>query len=63
MPDKASRQRAERRAQHAAEIEASQAEMRKNIAETERLVGESDRMLKRHRKEHEDDERAHGGND
>ena len=48
--------RAERRDRQAAEVEASQANLRKNIAETKRLVGESDAMLKRHRKECEDDE-------
>ena len=49
MPDRKSR--AERRAQHTAEVEASQANLRKSIAETERLVGESDKMLRRHRDE------------
>lgn len=48
--------RAKRRAQHAAEIEASQAEMRKSIAETGRLVDESDEMLARHRREVEADD-------
>lgn len=48
--------RAERRKQHAAEIEASQNDLRKSIAETERLVGESDEMLRRHRRECEQDE-------
>lgn len=48
--------RAERRAQHAEEIEASQAELRKSISETERLVGESDKMLRRHRQECDDDD-------
>ncbi len=50
--------RAERRAQHAEEIEASQAELRKSISETERLVGESDKMLRRHRQECDDDDAA-----
>ena len=49
MPD--AKSRAERRAQHTAEVEASQANLRKSIAETERLVGESDKMLRRHRDE------------
>ena len=48
--------RAERRERQAAEVEASQANLRKNIAETKRLVGESDEMLKRHRKECEDED-------
>lgn len=50
------KQRAERRKQHTAEIEASQDSLRKSIAETERLVGESDDMLRRHRQECEDDD-------
>ena len=50
------KKRAERRKQHAAEIEASQDSLRKSIAETERLVGESDEMLRRHRKECEEDD-------
>lgn len=48
------RDRAERRERHSAEVEASQDGLRKSIAETERLVDESDQMLKRHRKECED---------
>ena len=48
--------RAERRKQHTAEIEASQDSLRKSIAETQRLVGESDEMLRRHRKEREEDD-------
>ena len=52
MPDR--KARAERRAQHAAEVKASQAKLRASIAETERLVGESDMMLRRHRKECDD---------
>jgi hypothetical protein len=47
---------AERRKQHTAEIEASQESLRKNIAETQRLVGESDEMLRRHRKERQEDD-------
>jgi hypothetical protein len=42
--------------QHTAEIEASQDALRKSIAETERLVGESDKMLRRHRRECEEDD-------
>ena len=48
--------RAARRAQQTAEVEASQANLRNSIAETERLVGESEAMLRRHRKECDDDD-------
>lgn len=44
-----------RRLRHTAEIEASQADLRKSIAETDRLVSESDKMLRRHHKECDDD--------
>lgn len=50
--------RASRREQQSTEVEASQAGLRANIAEAKRLVGESDKMLRRHRKECEDDETA-----
>ena len=40
--------RVERR-RHTAETEASQDGLRQSIAETERLVGESEKMLRRHR--------------
>jgi hypothetical protein len=53
--------RAQRRERHTAEIEASQARLRASIAETERLVGESDEMLRRHRKENEEGDRGAGG--
>lgn len=56
MPNK--EKRAERRAQQAREVEASQDTLRASIAETERLVHESDKMLRRHRKESEDAEDA-----
>ncbi len=46
-----SKDRAERRARQSAEVEASQRDLRTSIAETERLVDESDKMLKRHRDE------------
>jgi len=55
MVDKMKRE--ERRAQHAREIEQSQAQLRKSISETERLVCESDKMLRRHRQELEDDDK------
>jgi hypothetical protein len=56
-----SKSRAARRAQHTAEVEASQANLRTSIAETERLVGESDEMLRRHRNECEPYETARAG--
>ena len=56
MPDP--KKRAERRKRQAAEIEASQDSLRRNIAETERLVNESDEMLRRHRRECEEDDGA-----
>ena len=55
MSDK--QKRAERREQHSREVEASQEALRESIAETERLVGESEKMLRRHRKECDDDDR------
>jgi hypothetical protein len=45
--------RAEQRERQAAEVEAGQAALRKSIKETERLVEESDEMLRRHRNEQE----------
>lgn len=54
MPDK--KTRAHRRDQQAREIEASQQGLRASIAETDRLVVESEKMLKRHQKEAEDDD-------
>ena len=50
------RKRAERRANQAREVEESQARLRASIAETERLMDASDEMLKRHRRELEDDD-------
>ena len=47
------KQRAERRERHALEVEASQKAMRESISETERLVGESEKMIRRHRDERE----------
>jgi hypothetical protein len=58
MPDKITR--AERRAQHTFEVKASQAKLRTSIAETERLVGESEQMLRRHRDECDADELRRG---
>ena len=50
------KKRNERRDRHASEIEASQKALRESISETERLVGESDKMLQRHRQETDDDD-------
>jgi hypothetical protein len=55
MSDK--KKRAERREQQSREVEASQKALRESIIETERLVGESEEMLRRHRKECDDDDR------
>ena len=44
------KERAERRARHAADVEESQAALRKSIDETGRLVEESDAMICQHRK-------------
>ena len=55
MSDK-KQERAERRERHAREVEASQRALRESISETERLVGESEKMLRRHRQEREDNE-------
>lgn len=43
--------RRELQARRSAEIEAGQAGLRRSIIEAERLVGESDEMLRRHREE------------
>lgn len=50
--------RAERRDRHSSEVEASQAGLRRSVAETDRLVIASDKMLRRHRKECDEDEGA-----
>jgi hypothetical protein len=47
--------RANRHARHEAEIEASQAALRASVAETDRLIGESEKMLRRHRQENDRD--------
>lgn len=54
MPD--AKRRAARREQQAREVEESQAALRKSIAETQRLVEQSEEMLKRHRLERDSDE-------
>jgi hypothetical protein len=48
------KERAELRDRHAREIEASQKSLRDSISETERLVGQSEKILRRHRQERED---------
>ncbi len=53
--------RAERRDRHAAEVEASQADLRKSISETERLVDESEKMLRRHRTECDEGDAGESG--
>ena len=50
------KKRAERREQQSREVEANQMALRESIAETERLVGESEEMLRRHRRELDDDD-------
>lgn len=52
------KKRAERREQQSREVEASQKALRESITETERLVGESEEMLRRHRQECDDGDRA-----
>lgn len=55
MNEKSDR-RARRISQHSREIEANQEALRRSIAETERLVTESEEMLRRHRQEREEDD-------
>jgi hypothetical protein len=49
MPDPTSRKT--RQDRHAREIEKSQSELRDSISKTQQLLDESDDMLKRHRRE------------
>jgi hypothetical protein len=53
-----SKKRAERRDQQSQEIHANQAKLRESIAESERLVSEAEKILRRHRKECEEDDAA-----
>ncbi len=46
--------RKQRRERHAREVEESQEKLRDSISETERLLSESDEMLKRQRRECDD---------
>ena len=48
--------RASRAVQQSREIEENQEALRRSIAETERLVSQSEDMLRRHRREREDDD-------
>ena len=54
MPGQKTRE--SRRAEHMREVEESQQALRASIAETDRLVTESDKMLRRHRQELDDDD-------
>ena len=56
MMGEGKKDRVERSERHAREVKASQKALRESISETERLVGESDKMLRRHRQEREDAE-------
>jgi hypothetical protein len=55
MPN-SKKERAELRERQAREVEASQKALRESISETQRLVDESDQMLRRHRSERENHE-------
>lgn len=46
--------RKQRRERHTHEVEESQKNLRDNIAETERLLSASDKVLKRHRRKYDD---------
>ncbi len=56
MNDDRTDRRVGRAAQQSREIEENQEALRRSIAETERLVSESENMLRRHRREREEDE-------
>lgn len=56
MNDDRMDRRSSRAAQHSREIEENQEALRRSIAETERLVTESENMLRRHRRERDEDE-------
>ena len=56
MSDDRMDRRASRAAKQSREIEENQEALRRSIAETERLVSESENMLRRHRREREQDE-------
>jgi len=44
-----------RRRRHVAEIDDYQAQLRESVAETDRLLSESDKMIRRHHQECDDD--------
>ena len=46
--------RKQRRDRQAREVEQSQADLRNSIAKTQQLLDESEEMLKRHRREHDE---------
>jgi hypothetical protein len=50
------RSQAEQAERHALEIEANQHALRESISATERLVNESEKILRRHRRERDDEE-------
>lgn len=54
--ERSSEKPSERRERHCAEMEANQAELRESIKTTERLVTQSDDILRRHRNECEADD-------
>ena len=58
VPVISKRRRAERNEQQQREIEANQLALKKSIEETQRLVHESENILRRHRLEREEDEAA-----
>jgi hypothetical protein len=55
MPD-IKKQRSERAKRHNSEVKANQKALRESISETKRLVGESEKMLRRHRQERDADD-------
>ena len=56
MNEERTDRRSTRAAQQSREIEENQEALRRSIAETERLVTESENMLRRHRRERDEDE-------
>ena len=55
-PTRKGMKKREREEHHAQEIEENQAALRRSIAETSRLVSESEAMLQRHKSERDQDE-------
>lgn len=58
MRDKVQREKLDRRQAH--EIEENQAALRRSIEEAQRLLNDSEQMLRRHRTEREEDELDEG---